>query len=352
VIAATSRTGLPLPETVDFSEARLLCDNDFERRSSRIDVVANSCCRSLNALGGFVTPEPLCLVQSAVGLRMSASVRSLATRFVDNLDSGGAGSCDVIPLGTHAVDSLSVEPSCAGHGDGPQRFLPSLRRLMADEDSDLGDLGYVGRPSTAVPVLADLVALPVCAGSVSLIDNLPGDIASVYASPETLLLQKGAVGSHKAPPRATIFGPRKQYVKLILRMQAIGMIAFTRTPKAVNGVFCTKKSDGRLRMILDARTANSMFVDSPHVDLPGPDTVSALEAGSGCPLGGTILRCRRCYLGKWVCQGSIGSGHVLPQCQWGSATRCIWRSICIHMLFTRGLCYAMAMQLVRLMIFL
>jgi len=53
-------------------------------------------------------------------------------------------------------------------------------------------------------------------------------------------------------------------------MVAQGMVSFTASPKAVNGVFAVAKDADSDRLIIDAQPANRLFVDSPHVSLPGP----------------------------------------------------------------------------------
>ena len=59
------------------------------------------------------------------------------------------------------------------------------------------------------------------------------------------------------------------------------MVAFTQDPKVVNGLFGTPKSDGKLRLVSDGRRVNSVFADSPEVELPTPDLLSKLEAEPG-----------------------------------------------------------------------
>ena len=60
-------------------------------------------------------------------------------------------------------------------------------------------------------------------------------------------------------------------------MLSVGMISFTTCPRVVNGMFAVPKGDGMYRLIIDARPANALFVDSPPVHLPTPDILAALE---------------------------------------------------------------------------
>jgi len=80
---------------------------------------------------------------------------------------------------------------------------------------------------------------------------------------------------------ARIAGSRHEYVKLIQRLHSRGMIRFTATPKAVNGVFAVAKDDNQDRLIIDAQPANRCFVDSPHVSLPNPSHLVQLRVPRG-----------------------------------------------------------------------
>ncbi len=63
------------------------------------------------------------------------------------------------------------------------------------------------------------------------------------------------------------------------------MIAFTTKPKAVNGLFGVDKDNGAaIRLIVDARPVNSMFIPSPHVVLPTPDLIAGFHVPDGADL--------------------------------------------------------------------
>jgi len=64
-------------------------------------------------------------------------------------------------------------------------------------------------------------------------------------------------------------------------MQSLGMLGFTATPKAVNGVFTVGKDRETDRLIIDAQPANRYFVDSPHVDLPNPSHLVQMAVPAG-----------------------------------------------------------------------
>src|SRR4051794_31308329 len=66
-------------------------------------------------------------------------------------------------------------------------------------------------------------------------------------------------------------------------MLSVGMIELTQQPpRAVNGIFGVAKGDA-IRLIIDARPANALFADPPHVELPTPDILAGLRADAERP---------------------------------------------------------------------
>ena len=59
----------------------------------------------------------------------------------------------------------------------------------------------------------------------------------------------------------------------------------THAGRRLNGLFGVPKEPGKpdtqLRLIIDARPANALFVDPPHVALPTPDVIGRLSAAKG-----------------------------------------------------------------------
>ena len=72
----------------------------------------------------------------------------------------------------------------------------------------------------------------------------------------------------------------EEYLVLLRRMFAAGMLDSTLVPLAVNDLFAVPKGDNQQRLIIDARPAN----ESPHVSLPTPDVVTQLTVPAGTPL--------------------------------------------------------------------
>ena len=147
--------------------------------------------------------------------------------------------------------------------------------------------GYASSSLGVVKLTAAMVSLPAVLNRVPLLSFLPSDIASRYSSPNLLLLhpslaaQRIAVAGLRAP---SVWADEGEYVKLVKRMVALSMLEFTDSPICVNGIFGIPKSDGQIRLILDARPANCWFTDPPHVSLPSPSHLASLVVPSGDPV--------------------------------------------------------------------
>ncbi len=152
-------------------------------------------------------------------------------------------------------------------------------------------------------IVADRVSLPKRAASADLLSLLPEDVRGQYASPG--LLERSADELSKQPlPHAVVRGSKAEMLKLLRRMDAVGMLDYTLTPKAVNGMFAVDKGEGKQRLILDARPANALLKPSPHVELPTPDVIASLEAPPRSTLYVAKLDVQDCYhnfvIPKWL----------------------------------------------------
>ncbi len=141
--------------------------------------------------------------------------------------------------------------------------------------------GYT--PADATPALhlrAARISLPAVAGTADIVDVLPPALAAAYSSPNAVLRPYAEV----QPASRVFMCSRGEYVTLLARMRALGMLHFTTTPRVVNGLFAVDKGDGAQRLIIDARPANAAFVDSPHVALPSPDLLTHFTIPAGSTL--------------------------------------------------------------------
>lgn len=157
------------------------------------------------------------------------------------------------------------------------------------ESANLNLSGAV-KASGLVPIVADRVSLPAGSNTVPLLDLLPPDLRAEYSSPDRLLAAadpqaRPAPGKRRSPGRIAKFhGPPAEYAKLVRRMVALGMVAFTTKPKVVNGMFGVPKDTDAIRLITDARPANDLFKTPPKVDLPTPDLLAQLTVDPSRPL--------------------------------------------------------------------
>ena len=105
---------------------------------------------------------------------------------------------------------------------------------------------------------------------------LPLHLQEYYGSLSSPLFPTIPSNNNKLrPPR--VYGSHSEYVALIKRMQAVSMVAFTAHPKAVNGCFGVPKSDGDIRLVIDAQPANPLFAVPPHIQLPTPANIAAVS---------------------------------------------------------------------------
>ncbi len=148
-----------------------------------------------------------------------------------------------------------------------------MATYLMDQYSQLTSSSY-SKTSNAVPLIADRVALPSVAGAVRLLDVLPPQVAAVYNDPAKCLRPVAERPQHRV--RARVFAQHDEYIKLIHRMIAAGMVEFTTTPLVINGLFGVTKDDGMIRLIVDGRPSCAVFSDPPHVQLPTPDLLPRL----------------------------------------------------------------------------
>jgi hypothetical protein len=194
-------------------------------------------------------------------------------------------------LSSNAAATLSMEYAASPFAAGADDSL--IAPVASELDSFLPSSSSFSSAATpVVPLLADRVALPEQLNIVPMARVLPPTLAAVYSQPSRHLLRSAHevfVREYVQPlRRPRVAGSRSEYVRLVGRMQAEGMLGFTAEPRAVNGVFTVAKDDASDRLIIDAQPANRLFVDSPHVQLPGPSHLVQLQV----PAGATV------YVGK------------------------------------------------------
>ena len=165
---------------------------------------------------------------------------------------------------------------------------------------------FSSSPTAVVPLIASRVSLPTLLRIVPLASVLPIQQKQIYCTPPITQAKETIdndttninplVSSHpllRSPfdvstlnslsplKPARIAGSRSEYVRLIARMHSEGMLAFTDSPKAVNGIFAVRKDETHDRIIIDAQPANRLFVDPAHVQLPSPSHLIQLSLKRG-----------------------------------------------------------------------
>ena len=190
--------------------------------------------------------------------------------------------------------------------DGAQSQLVAGVSAGADHSSDhfqyaleSGAYAVPASSSSFVPVsmaeggvvelVAERVSLPSQAGTADLLGLLPEPEQRKYNSESNMLFDPvndplDAKEKRSKPPVTRLHGTQEEWVKLVKRMDALGMLDFTTKPKAVCGVFGVPKDGGAsIRLIIDARPANLLFKTPPKVSLPTPDVLARMRASPGAP---------------------------------------------------------------------
>ena len=224
--------------------------------------------------------------------RLLDHVRGHCAAFVNSVRAAGLSCTGSSDVGTQALDALASfrqRPELSGFTS----CCTSEETNAIYDDYDLSQTGlaFAGAPpfysshTTAVPIVASRVALPSELNKVPLTRVLPPHLVQTYNTFSPSLLRSEEeidILSHTdpiGPPR--IGGSRAEYVALVGRMHKVHMMAFTNTPLAVNGMFCVGKDVLSDRVIIDARPANRLFVDSPHVELANPSHLASLQIPRG-----------------------------------------------------------------------
>src|SRR5262249_49486741 len=130
----------------------------------------------------------------------------------------------------------------------------------------------------AVPVVADRVALPALDGAIELLSVLPRDIARRYASLSPIV---AANLSPAALQPSAFLCSQHEYVKLVRRMLATGLVVMSRTALVHHGVLCVPKTTGQAGLNVDRHPTTSGCAHAPNLNRPTPDILAWLQLESG-----------------------------------------------------------------------
>ena len=223
--------------------------------------------------------------------------------FIANLSFSSTGYSHFTPPSSTssvpAISSLSTFPSSATSLPSSFPFSPSSSYFHS-------------LPVAITPLVAATVSLPTNTTSVNMVDVLPLQWSSMYSSPTSGLLKPIHIVKENLLklklPKPSIHGSKKQYVSLIHRLLNNHMITLSLPSdvKVINGLFTVTKDATSTRMIVDARYANTYFIDPPNVHLPTPASFISLSL----PHGSTLYKCKtdlenfyhHISLPTWLCQ--------------------------------------------------
>jgi hypothetical protein len=212
--------------------------------------LANHAIGTLNQLYSQSPPQQpqQAIVQSQLQTRLVSNILSASQRYVSRLPTPKPGKSGD-PLQAYEPDFSDL----LKHLASPPLFDYSIRQQ-------------------AVPIIADKMSLPERAGTVSLLDALPPDTASLYANIENIIRQPEQQDFGKA----RVFGSHEEYVKALRRMRAADMLTFTTQPVFVSSVFAVPKPDGTQRLILDARPVCEHSVEPENPELTDPSILCGM----------------------------------------------------------------------------
>ena len=229
---------------------------------------------------------------SAQQHRALAHLRAQCTAFVLKARSWSFHHDHASDIHSSALDFIQSF-STAGGRFAPPPATPASRAEERELDSLNLSLpqrsSFSSAPTAVVPLIASRISLPTQLNIVPMHSILPQEIAALYVESASSALLRPPIEvlalDHLQPLRpARIAGSRHEYVQLVGRMLQQGMVSFTAAPKAVNGVFAVAKDAESDRLIIDAQPCNRLFIDSPHVSLPGPSHLVQLQVPRGASM--------------------------------------------------------------------
>jgi len=236
----------------------------------------------------FVSPRPSC-PPSAAQQRVLAHLQQRSWEFVQRLRTPAHTGDRETTLSLDMLLSIA-HPPCMQHAEAAPSSTTFGAPALGPSDGPnlffLSPSTHSTTPSAAVPLIAERVGLPSKLRIVPLLEVLPPELACTLSKPGPALLRPaGEVASllqeGQKLPRPRVIGSRAEYLKLVRRMHSEGMLRFHPAAAAVNGPFTVAKDTDTDRLIIDARFANVLFVDPPHVPLCGPSHLVQLHLPEG-----------------------------------------------------------------------
>lgn len=136
------------------------------------------------------------------------------------------------------------------------------------------------RPTTLAVCRLERISMPQSlVGAPLAEDLLSGDARRYLQDPKQMLKAEHEIEPEVCCPYwdPQLRGDARLYKRFVKKLHFAGYLTYTQNPKAFCGVFFVKKSDDKIRMIIDARNTNRMFREPPGVDLLTADGFSRVE---------------------------------------------------------------------------
>jgi integrase len=230
------------------------------KRSEVVTNLANDAIHTLNQLASHAPSSEKSLSESSPNLFKRPDVKTNAA----SLRAVGQ---------VHQAAAVFVKRLSPYYHDAKEDVGPHLNTVPAD-------IAVSGASnSAAVPLVSGKVSLPSNRRKVPLIDLLPPEVKAIYEKENpSLLLPPDQIAKAR---KAMLVSSNDDYAELIVRLSDLGMVEFRLTPKAFNGVFGLPKPNGSQRFLVDARPANSMFVEPPPMSMCTPDVLASLQIPAG-----------------------------------------------------------------------
>ena len=157
--------------------------------------------------------------------------------------------------------------------------IPSPEAALAELLKGRSDYQQSAAPIALAPYSLERVSLPESLhGLPDAVDLLPPD-ARRYLEGKELMLRDDQPDETPPPYWDPVLARSKRHYKEFIRkLDSIGLLQYTQSPKNQVGLFFVHKSDGkRIRLIIDARSTNVMFKEPPGVELCSSEGFSRIE---------------------------------------------------------------------------
>lgn len=154
----------------------------------------------------------------------------------------------------------------------PEAALMSLLRGRSEYGSE--------RPTTLAVCKLERISMPSSlVNAPNAEDLLDSDARRYLQCPEQMLRANAEEVPEVCVPYwdPQLRADSGMYRRFVRKLHTAGYLTYTQHPKCFCGVFFVRKSDDKIRMIIDARNTNRLFKEPPGVELLTADGFSRVE---------------------------------------------------------------------------